>query len=93
LSGGVLTVAGPVGYDLDDKFAGHCEELLQSTEKDLVLDLSGVSYLSSTYLGVIAPLYPRVTEMGKTLLLKAQGKVARVLRMAGFDRLGKVEEV
>jgi anti-anti-sigma factor len=91
--GGVLKVAGPVGYDLDSRFADYCEQLLKSAGADLVVDLSEVSYLSSTYLGVIAPLFPRAADAGKTVLVRANAKVARVLRLAGFDRLGRLEEV
>jgi anti-anti-sigma factor len=93
LSGGVLVVSGAIGYDLDRRFNEACQRMVASPETRLVLDLSKVSYLSSTYLGVIAPLYAATTKAGKTLVLRAQAKVARVLRLSGFDRLGEVEVV
>lgn len=91
LSGGRLVVSGQLGYELNKEFKKKCDELLESSEQSLVIDLSKVPYLSSTHLGVIAPLFPRAKELGKTLTLIADARVARVLKLAGFDRLGKLE--
>jgi anti-anti-sigma factor len=93
LSGGVLRISGPIGYDLHPEFAPRCRELLQCPEQEILLDLSGVAYLSSTYLGVLAPLYLKATDAGKVLTIRVQNKVGRVFRLAGFDRLGKFETV
>ena len=93
LSGGTLRVVGPIGYDLNPQFRAKCDELLASDAKDLVLDLSMVLYLSSSHLGVLARLMTQAAEAKKTVLVRTNKKAARVLALAGIDRLGRIEVV
>jgi len=93
IAGGRLTVSGPLGYELNREFRLKCEALMDSPEQALLIDLSKVPYLSSVHLGVIAPLFSRARESGKELALRADARVARVLRLAGFDKLGRIEIV
>jgi anti-anti-sigma factor len=88
--GAVLRVAGSIGYDLNEEFRDRCEELLSSEGSELTLDLSGVEYLSSTQIGVIADVLARAKRAEKSATLRAAPKVARILKLAGLDRLGQI---
>ncbi len=93
LLGGQLRVVGAIGYDLNTGFRDKCDQLLASGEENLLLDLSQVLYLSSSHIGVIARLATDAMGQGKKVSLRVTGKVARVLKFAGIDRLVKVEDV
>jgi anti-anti-sigma factor len=93
IEGGTLSVVGAVGYDLNPEFRQKCDELLASGEKELMLDLSSVLYLSSSHIGVLANLATRAIGEGKKIRLRVTGKVARVLKFAGFDQLGEMQVV
>jgi len=93
IEGGTLSVVGAVGYDLNPEFRRRCNELLASGEKELMLDLSSVLYLSSSHIGVLADLATRAIGDGKKIKLRVTGKVARVLKFAGLDQLGEMQVV
>jgi anti-anti-sigma factor len=93
LLGGQLRVVGAIGYDLNTGFRDKCDQLLASGEKELLVDLSQVLYLSSSHIGVIARLATDAMGQGKKVALRVTGKVARVLKFAGIDRLVELEDV
>jgi len=93
LIGGQLRVVGAIGYDLNTGFRDKCDELLASGEKELLLDLSQVLYLSSSHIGVIAGLATGAMAQDRKVKVRVTGKVARVLKFAGIDRLVELENV
>ncbi|MHC5057585.1 MAG: STAS domain-containing protein [Planctomycetota bacterium] len=93
LLGGQLRVVGAIGYDLNTGFRDKCDQLLASGEKDLLVDLSQVLYLSSSHIGVIARLATEAASQERTVKVRVTGKVARVLKFAGIDRLVELEDV
>jgi len=93
LIGGQLRVVGAIGYDLNTGFRDKCDELLASGEKELLLDLSQVLYLSSSHIGVIAGLATGAMAQDRKVKVRVTGKVARVLKFAGIDRLVELENI
>ena len=93
LTGNVLRVVGPMGFDLNPEFRSKCAELLGSGDKDLVLDLSHVLYLSSSHLGVLVDVLRRADDEKKSIVVRTSKKAARVLSLAGVDHLGRIEVV
>jgi len=93
LIGGKLRVVGAIGYDLNTGFRDKCDELLASGEKELLLDLSQVLYLSSSHIGVIAGLATSAMAQDRKVKVRVTGKVARVLKFAGIDRLVELENI
>ena len=82
---GVLTVNKDLRQELDMAFDQACRELLTNPEKSLKIDLSCVSYISSTYVGMIAVTFFQAQASGKTLTIRAKPAVLRVLKVAGFE--------
>ena len=93
LEGPTLRVVGAMGYDLNPVFRRKCDELLESGEKELLLDLSQGLYLSSSHIGVIADLAVRAIESDRKVKVRAVGKVARVLKFAGLEQITDLEVV
>lgn len=95
LSPGLLRVKEPFPYELDPDFRALCNQLLESAGEapEILLDLSAVPYLSSTYLGVIAPVLGMAKQVGKTARVRLKARVAKIFRLAGLDSLGVIEEV
>jgi anti-anti-sigma factor len=93
LLGGQLRVVGAIGYDLNTGFRDKCDQLLASGEKELLVDLSQVLYLSSSHIGVIARLATDAMGQDRKVTVRVTGKVARVLKFAGIDRLVELESV
>ena len=83
--------------ELDAYWAEEAErELWACLERGhyrLVLDLSGLAYLSSAGLRVLLRLHQRITSLGGDLILAApQPFVQEVLTTSGFDRTFRVFE-
>jgi len=93
LVGGQLRVVGAIGYDLNTGFRDKCDALLASGEKELILDLSQVLYLSSSHIGVIAGLATDAMGQDRKVKVRVTGKVARVLKFAGIDRLVELDNI
>jgi len=93
LLGGQLRVVGAIGYDLNTGFRDKCDALLASGEKELVVDLSQVLYLSSSHIGVIARLATDAMAQDRKVKVRVNNKVARVLKFAGIERLAEIENV
>lgn len=67
----------------DDIFAAQRE-----TDKNIVLNLNGVGYINSRGLGVVAELYNRLKEEGRTLRIVCNSPFVReVIEVVKFDRV------
>ena len=92
VEGGTPRVVGPMGYDLNPEFQRRCHELVDTGEKELTVDLSDVMYISSSHIGVLAELAVRATKEDRKLTIRAGAKATKVLKFAGLDRMGRLEE-
>jgi anti-sigma B factor antagonist len=82
---GELDVAGvpALGACLSERLAAH---------RDVILDLSGLSFLDSTGLGVLFGAHEQAAALGCSFMLRAPtGQVARVLQMTGTDQVFTIE--
>ena len=59
--------------------------------KDLVLDFTGVDYVSSIGLRVILELQKRMNEQGSMVLVNVQEPVMDIFEMTGFAKILKIE--
>jgi len=89
---GVLKVMKDLRRDFDLSFDRACSDLLNRPQVDLRIDLSQVSYVNSTYIGMIAATYFQAQASNKTLTVLAQPNVLQVLRAAGFEGFIQLEE-
>ncbi len=82
---GIMSVKKNLRQDFDLSFDQACSDLLQAPEKDLVINLAGITYLSSTYIGMVAATYFQAQSMGKSLTIQSTPEVLQILRSAGFE--------
>ena len=92
IADGCLMVTKDLRQDFDLSFDESCDELLESADKDLVINLGKVSYINSTYIGMIAATYFQAQASGKNLKVIAVGSVLSILRAAGFEGFIQLEE-
>lgn len=68
-------------------------EMAKAHPKSLVLDLSGVSFMDSSGLGLILGRYNKAVELGiEFAVKKPSASAARILKAAGAGRIIKIEE-
>ncbi len=61
--------------------------------KKLTLDLSGISFMDSSGLGLIMGRYSLVKELGGTLVLRSPTiAVMKILTLAGMEKMIKIEK-
>lgn len=89
----VLHVLKDLRQDFDLSFDQACSELLDSKKTNLKIDLARVSYINSTYIGMIAATFFQAQAQGKNLTVRAPANVLQVLRAAGFDGFIDLESV
>lgn len=66
--------------------------IFERRPKKLVLDLSEISFMDSSGLGLIMGRYSLVRELGGTLLLRSPtAAVTKILALAGMERIIKIE--
>ncbi len=84
-----LCVEGILDTPEVNDFDRHCRLLLESSEKLVRLDLSGVSFISSACAGVILSIRSEVDEQGMKFELVSSMEVKKVLDLIGFTDLSK----
>lgn len=84
LKDGVLKVFKELDFDYDISFDRACSELVSSPETNLVIDLSRINRITSTYIGLMAAAFFQAQAHEKTISVIAHGPVLNALRLAGF---------
>lgn len=84
-----------VGGRLDTVTAPKLEKILKESMsgiRDLIFDFAELEYISSAGLRVLLTAYKEVKERGgKTVVVKANEEVRRILFITGFSDMMKVE--
>jgi anti-anti-sigma factor len=86
----VLAVTGKVTVGSDDvDLRDRVHDLLDDGERELVIDLTEVSFLDSAGLGEIVSCAKRVVEQGGTLRLAMSpgGRPAKLFSVTSLDRV------
>ena len=84
LKDGVLKVFKELDFDYDVTFDRACSELVSCPQTQLVIDLSRIERITSTYIGLMAAAFFQAQAHGKTISVIAHGAVLNALRLAGF---------
>ena len=63
------------------------ENLVRDNKKKVVLDLSSVTHIDSTGIGIIAMCAGQLKQAGGKLNVSAQGHVDEVLRLTSIDKV------
>lgn len=85
----VLEIAGRISIGRDCQHLEWATQgLLRENEKKIVFDLSGVTHIDSTGIGIIVMSAGQVKEAGGELRISgAAGHVEQVLKMTSVDKL------
>lgn len=78
-----LSVLGELDANDLIEFEGVCDRLVDLNEARVLLDLSGVEFMSSAFLGVLLSLRRRLAESGKSLVVKPSPVVRQLLDLTG----------
>ena len=85
LKDGVLTIFKELDFDYDVTFDRACSELVSSPHSKLIIDLSRIDRITSTYIGLMAAAFFQAKSNDKSISVIAHGAVLNALRLAGFD--------
>ncbi len=89
----LVTVNGRIDSSNAPQFEGSLKDLTENGRHNLVLNLSGVSYMSSAGLRTLVSTLKECKKRGGDVRLAAPSeRVAEVLSLAGLDSLFKVYE-
>ena len=69
-----------------------CEKLLEKSEGDLRLDLTGVNSIDSSCIAVLASLWVQTRGQKRRLTLAVSAAVRRILEYSGFDHVFALED-
>lgn len=90
---GVLRVLRDLRQDFDLSFDQACAALIAEPHERLLIDLTPITYISSTYVGMIAATYFQAQLQDKTLAVRAHPPIIGVLEKAGFANFIELESV
>jgi anti-sigma B factor antagonist len=83
----VVSVAGEIDVHSGPSLREHLLRALASGERNLVVDLSGVSFLDSSGLGVLVTAHKRARAAGGALrLASCRPAVATIFQITALDR-------
>jgi anti-anti-sigma factor len=91
LEGNRLTVSGEIVPQAEARYAEALFELLETEFEELVIDLAGLDYLCSGYVGAMCMFAHAAARGGRSVLVTASPEVGRILTMTGFNRLAQVQ--
>ena len=88
---GVLTakISGELDHFLASDVRGRIDDMMaRKMPSALILDISGVTFMDSSGIGVILGRYRRIAPRGGSMnILNAKKNIERVLRMSGVYKL------
>ena len=95
VNNGVLKAASDLRREHLDEFCDAARSLLSEPEKELVVDLSKVDFMFSSFIGVLGNLSQDCHNIGKTLVVRLPERLAWVLdidrNITMFMRIEKLE--
>ena len=93
VTGNKLVISGNFSRDVETDLDTACQTLLAAGDKQLHVDAVGMTSICSTYVGLLAELALGAQGRGKSLLIRAGGRVAGVLDEAGLGSVATIERV
>ena len=82
----ILVVGGEVDYEVSPQLKAHMMRAIKAGAKRLVLDLSDVTFIDSTAIGVIAGAVEKLDEAGGSLaIVSTHEKVVQIFEITGLD--------
>ena len=88
-----LTVEGEFGPEDEKAYSEALFELLNCGRYQLEIDLTGLHYLSSSYIGATSLAVMMAKQSGRSVTIITNKEIARILHMVGVDAMTEVEVV
>ena len=85
--GNGLVVSGKLAEDEMDELTRQAGELLDKEPPRLLLDIRRIESETSSLVGVVAELGAEARKRSKTLIVRAEGRLADLLVWAGLQRV------
>lgn len=84
----VLEITGRITMGRESKqLEWSTENLIREKKKKVVFDLSGVTHIDSTGVGIIVMSAGQLKQAGGALRVCAQGRIEDVLKMTNVDKV------
>lgn len=88
----LIKLQGEVGHSELASFQEKVDQFLLMPEKHLLIDLSGVSYISSSGLRILLKLGKEAQQIEKNLVFfNLSDFVASVFKVSGFDKIFNIQ--
>lgn len=84
---GTLVVKGELDFTVERDFQLCCTQLLEGEAKDLLVDLTGVSFICSSCMGSVFLLHDNARRRYMKLRVRLSRKIDPLFRMMGLDEL------
>ena len=82
----IVTVRGDFDLQVAERVVAELEKVEEAAPALLVIDLSGLSFMDSSGMGVIAAAQARAVEAGRRIVLvRPPYTVRRAFELSGFD--------
>jgi anti-anti-sigma factor len=82
----IVTVRGDLDLQVAQRVVAEIEKVEEGAPALLVIDLSGISFLDSSGMGVIAAAQARAVEAGRRIVVvRPPYSVRRAFELSGFD--------
>lgn len=89
--GNTLRVRGELGLGQRSVLQEQLAKLIETDDVPLVLDLSGIRFLGSGYMGIVSSAILAAKKRGHAFTIRAASRMLRLLKLAGMDKLGTFE--
>jgi len=83
----VLRVTGDLDFDERDRFQTAVDGLLATEARNLIIDLSRISRMSSVYIGTLVSEGGQARTQGRSLSVSIPGPIAKICRESGLDKV------
>ncbi|MBN1903033.1 STAS domain-containing protein [Candidatus Sumerlaeota bacterium] len=84
----LIEISGYLDAHTVNMFENRMEEILESGEQNMVLDLLDLNYISSAGIGALMSLTQRLRKKhGDLVLLRPNRKVYKILDLLGFTKI------
>ena len=87
VEGNKLVANDDLYWESHDNFSAKCQELLEAKDAEIVIDLSKVNFMFSTYVGILGNLCLDAAEKDKTLAVRVSPKTEWVFNLATFRQM------
>jgi anti-sigma B factor antagonist len=83
----VLAIGGELDYEVSPQLRAHLVRAIKAGKRRLVLDLSEVTFIDSTAIGVLAGVIARLDEAGggSLAVVCTHEKVLQIFEITGLD--------